>query len=370
MTSRRRTRRWIAAGVLAITAVAVVTAILTASTPGGRLDPAATSPSGARALVSLLTDRGVDVVVARNVDDVERAAAPQTMLLLAETYNLRGDELLRRLAAFPGDLLVVEPVPAIRTALTPAVNLSRMPETVAEPECDLREAVRAGAIQLPTPDTYDAADTATPLTRCYGGAVVRYRAAGRTVTVVGAGDFMTNGGLLKQGNAALAMNLAGGQSRLIWFAPQHLQGQGTGGVTIGELIPDAVGWVVLQLCLAVAVLAVARGRRLGPLVAERLPVVVRASETVEGRARLYRSRRARDRAAASLREAALRRLTPRLGLGAGPEPAAVCDALSRRTDADRNTLLYVLFGPPPDSDSALLRLAASLTDIERKVSTS
>ena len=39
----------------------------------------------------------------------------------------------------------------------------------------------------------------SPVTRCYGGALVRYTDAGRTVTVVGSADFMTNAGLLKRG---------------------------------------------------------------------------------------------------------------------------------------------------------------------------
>ncbi len=84
--------------------------------------------------------------------------------------------------------------------------------------------------------------------------------------------------------------------------------------------PIAVTWIVLQLCLVVLLLALWKGRRMGPLVAEQLPVVVRASETVEGRGRLYRSRRARDRAADALRTATLQRLLPRLGLGPNAEP--------------------------------------------------
>ena len=84
---------------------------------------------------------------------------------------------------------------------------------------------------------------------------------------------------------------------------------------IGPHSRPAVTWIVFQLCLAIALLALWQGRRLGPLVAERLPVVVRASETVEGRGRLYRSRRARDRAADALRTATLQRMLPRLGLG-------------------------------------------------------
>jgi len=123
------------------------------------------------------------------------------------------------------------------------------------------------------------------VTRCYEGAVVRYTDAGRTVTVVGSSAFMANSGLPKRGNAALAMNLAGAKPRVIWYAPQHSEGESSGGATIFDLIPDRVTWIVLQLCLVVLLVALWKGRRIGPLVAERLPVVVRASETVEGRGR-------------------------------------------------------------------------------------
>ncbi len=138
-----------------------------------------------------------------------------------------------------------------------------------------------------------------PSHSCYGGALVRYSDDGRVVTVIGASDFMTNAGLLEEGNAALAMNLAGTHSRMIWYAPQYTEDESEGAATLSDLIPDQVTWIVWQLALAVVLLALWKGRRIGPLVAERLPVVVRASETVEGRGRLYRSRRARDRAARS-----------------------------------------------------------------------
>src|SRR5262249_50099030 len=151
---------------------------------------------------------------------------------------------------------------------------------------------------------------------CYEGAVARYTDGGRTITVVGSSDFMTNSGLPKQGNAALAMNLAGTQPRLIWYAPQHSEGESSGAASLSDLIPARVNWIVLQLALVVLLVAIWKGRRIGPLVAEHLPVVVRASETVEGRGRLYRSHRAGDRAAEALRTATLQRLMPRLGLAA------------------------------------------------------
>ena len=191
------------------------------------------------------------------------------------------------------------------------------------------------------------------------------------MTVVGSADFMTNSGLLKQGNAALAMNLAGAQPRVIWYAPQHIEGESSGGATIFDLIPDRVTWIVLQLCLVVLLVALWKGRRIGPLVAEQLPVVVRASETVEGRGRLYRSRRARDRAADALRTATLQRLLPRLGLGPNADPRGHRRRPSRSASARiRRSSRHTLFGPPPATDTDLVNLAHALDDIERQVAQS
>lgn len=77
-----------------------------------------------------------------------------------------------------------------------------------------------------------------------------------------------------------------------------------------DLLPSGWLWGTLQLFVAAALAALWRARRLGPLVPERLPVAIRASETVEGRARLYRKADARDRAALALRSATRIRLAP------------------------------------------------------------
>lgn len=367
--ARWRTGRWIALGLIVIAALAAVTALLTAPRPGGRMDPESTSPDGAHAIVSLLRDRGVDVIVARTVADAEQAAGPDTLLLAAETYNTRGPDLLKRLAALPGDRLVLEPTARAREALSPGIRIGSSDLLNAKPDCELHEANQAGTVQLGSTDTYEKVGD-VDLTRCYGGALVRYQSDGRTITVVGSADFMTNSSLLDEGNAALAMNLAGERSRLIWYAPQKPEGQGSGGSTVGDLVPDAVFWIVFQLCLVVALLALWQGRRLGPLVAEKLPVVVRASETVEGRARLYRSRRARGQAAEALRTATLQRLAPRLGLGANSSEAAVASAIAQRYNGDQSTVHRILFGPVPSTDADLLHLAHALDDIERQVTTS
>ena len=227
---------------------------------------------------------------------------PDSLLLVAQTDYLVAEDALHRLADVPGDRLLVEPVSRSREVLAPEVRAAASTSFGGEPGCELREADRAGDVELGISDTYEPTGD-VPLTRCYDDALVRYSADGRTVTVVGSADFMTNGGLLKRGNAALAMNLAGTHPRVVWYAPQHVEGESDSSRSPLELIPARVTWMVLQLCLVVFLVALWKVRRVGPLVAEELPVVVRASETVEGRGRLYRSRRARDRAADALRTA-------------------------------------------------------------------
>ena len=91
-----------------------------------------------------------------------------------------------------------------------------------------------------------------------------------------------------EGNAALALNLLGAHRTLIWYLPTLDDLASGEPPTIAELTPP-LGHARSLLLLVLVALAAAfwRGRRFGPLVVENLPVVVRASETMEGRARLY-----------------------------------------------------------------------------------
>ena len=82
-----------------------------------------------------------------------------------------------------------------------------------------------------------------------------------------------------------------GSSRLVWVVPRPPAQAAADSERHGlfDLLPDRVLWATFQLFIAVVLLALWRGRRIGPVVAEPLPVVVRATETVEGRARLLRA---------------------------------------------------------------------------------
>ncbi|WP_414738741.1 DUF4350 domain-containing protein [Mycobacterium haemophilum] len=363
---RRRSWRWVVLTLVVLAALGALSAYLTAPRPGLRMDPASTGPDGAHALATLLRDNGVEVIVADTIDDVGRAARPDTLTLVAQSQYLTDATMLDRLATTPGDFLLVEPTARTREALTPELHIKGASTFDNNPNCRLREANRAGSVRFGPSDSYQANGGLT-VTSCYDGVLIRYRDSGRTITVVGSTDFMTNEGLLKAGNAALAMNLAGDRPRLIWYAPHQVEGETSSPTSISDLVPQNVTWVVWQLWIVVLLLALWKGRRIGPLVAEELPVVVRASETVEGRGRLYRSRWARDRAADALRTATLQRLLPRLGLGAHATAPALAATVAQRTGAHPEYVWYHLFGPPPASDTDLLQLARALDEIERQV---
>ncbi|MFC7744144.1 hypothetical protein ACFQXA_29010 [Nocardiopsis composta] len=157
---------------------------------------------------------------------------------------------------------------------------------------------------------------------------------------------------------------------MVWFLPDVPVEQGSEDLV--DLLPPAVRLSVFPLAAALLLLAFWQGRRLGPLVAERLPVVVRAAETTEGRARLYASRRARDRSALALRTGTAERLRPRLGLAADAPPTEVADAAARRTGDDPGRLRELLYGVAGDGsditdDTALVRLAAELDRLEERI---
>lgn len=87
--------------VAVLMVIASISTYLTAPRPGPAMDPASTDASGAHALVTLLRDHGVEVVVADTIADVEDAARPDTLLLVAQTHYLTNDTLLQRLASAP-----------------------------------------------------------------------------------------------------------------------------------------------------------------------------------------------------------------------------------------------------------------------------
>jgi len=372
----RRLGRWrlpltlIALIVLGGTAIAL---LASPARPNSYLDPASTAPSGANALTDLLGERGAAVIRAYNPADALAALVPATAGragLVVTSPGLLTRRQLRSLARADADLLLVGADGPALALLAPGVRVARArpaPPALARPRCALAGARVAGSADVGGL-TYA---TARPATGCYplGGHpwLVRYAIPGRAITVVGGGGPMTNVRLARGGDAALALNLLAADRRVVWLTPEPAA---TGPATAGPpgrpaLIPPAAWLAAIQLGIAALLAAAWRARRFGPLISERLPVVVRACETVEGHGRLYRARRARDRAAAALREAALARLRPALGLPRNAPAPAVAGALADRTALSRRLVAALLCGPAPASDTDLVRLARNLDDLEK-----
>lgn len=379
----RRWRRPLAVVALLLS-TAIVLGIVQSRASRGFLDPDGVDASGSRALAQLLEDQGVRISPVRTATDAVGLAGPDDTLLVT-VPDLLTPEQVDRVVDTGARLVLV----AARSSLTDfAPGLS--PTTVAgaaetDPDCDLPTADRAGSARLG--DTGYTGDVSrTGGARCYPvdgdpTLVVTSTAGGSEAVLLGSADPLTNEHLDQDGNAALAMGLLGADDHLVWYRPVPE----TSDESSAPFTDQLPGWVTAaawQLAVAVALAAVWRARRLGRLVPEPLPVVVRASETTEGRARLYRRGRSREHAAGLLRAAAIRRLrataggtgsgsggtalggtTP--GSAASGDVAALAAVLAERTGRSADDIAALLAGPAPADDAGLVRLADDLDALER-----
>lgn len=350
--------------VLAIVVTGVLLAALTATGSGGELDPESYAPAGSRAVAEVLQDADVPVTRADTVDAVTAAADGSTTVLVPFPQALAPSEL-EALAGLGSPLLLVSPDQPTLDALElpvqegPEVDVERR-----QPACDLPLAERAGEVELGgTTYTTDAGRS----TGCYAasGRATLLRLPASGVTILGSGVLLTNERVSRRGNAALTLGLLGEQESLVWFLPRAGRP-----VPVGEqrplrdLIPDGIELGALWLLLTAGVLALWRGRRLGRVVEEPLPVVVRAAEAVEGRSRLYRAADARGTAAEALRTATRDRVARRLALPASAPREELAGVVAARTGSDSATLDALLYGGPPADDTALVRLADDLRTLE------
>lgn len=357
---------------LILVLIAAVPELLSRGERAGYLDPEAPSPNGGRALAQILGDRGVTVRVARSVDAARAAAGPDSLLLVTRSWVFTRPAV-DEVASIPGDRVLVTPTEAMLDRLAGGVQQVRTVGVAPrEPACGLRAARLAGTADMGgAVYSPPAADGRPAAAMCYasGGrpSLLRITTGDRTVTVLGTGDPLTNERLDERGNAALALNLLGSARTLVWLWPAAPQLPGEQQQSPWELVPNEVKLAVFQLALAVVLVALWRARRLGPVVTEQLPVIVRSAETAEGRGRLYRARRARDSAADALRRACRDRTARRLGLPRGSGPDEVVAAVSARTGWPATAVHELLYGATPGDDAALVRLAGDLDELERRL---
>ncbi|WP_043847363.1 DUF4350 domain-containing protein [Crystallibacter crystallopoietes] len=380
-SGRRRFRRWRfwLILVLLLAAAVLVRMLATPASDRDNLSPQNPAPNGAKAVAEVLRQQGTEVILTDTLPATREALDDGGTLLFHDANGYLDEEQLGRLADSAGQVILIEPGFRELRALAPDITAAGV---VPEEGSPLAANCRTGNGGPPAADGFPAENGS--ITRgglAYRGPVMCYSfstgaqpaaayaaTADGSAVVLGAGHVLSNEQIVREANAALALNTLGQNDRLVWYRPSLAD------ISIAEepqsplaLLPSWVTPVALWL-LAVGVLAMFwKGRRLGPLVEEPLPVVVRSAETAAGRARLYQDSKSLDRAAATLRAATLNRLAAELRLGAGARAAEVVDATARHLDRPAVELDALLRGFVPRTEAQLVDWAQNLQQLEEEV---
>ncbi len=372
---RSRALRWIGASVLLVAAAAALV-VLGGKGPNVRaaLDPTSASPEGAKALSAILEAQGVSVEIAIGKDEarqlLDRHGDATLVMSSPQIPSDAAVENVRDLAARAAlTVFVTADEKVLRDFALGEFSESAFDQIVSEPatsDCRAPDFSEVGEIEAAV--LFEPAEGVTPcFTNGQGQAALLFSkvpASGGSarVAILDASTLFDNAHLAKNGNAALAFALLGNTDHVVWYQPSATDLEVDRAGTLAALTPQWVTPVMLLLIITALVAAVWRGRRFGPLVEERLPVTVRASETMHGRARLTAQAGDSAHAAAALREGAVRRLGKRLGLSRRATHAQIAYALPHEP-----ALTQLLTGPLPANDAELASFARALGAILDRV---
>ncbi|MDQ0117561.1 hypothetical protein J2T22_000731 [Pseudarthrobacter defluvii] len=375
----RTLKKWLRQHRAATAAAAVVAAALalligTQLAPKGDRAPLSVhnaGPEGARALGEILGRHGVSVHTPGRfdaaLDDLHSSSSPT--LLLYDRNGVLDRQQLAGLMAAADRIVVVTPRLDTLAALDSGIHQAGVvPDAspVLDPGCTHPDAEAAGQVTGHKGFVYDGGTT------CYRAAgtagMLAVSGDGR-LAVLGSTAVLGNDKLDELGNAALAVRLLGAAPDLVWYLPSIEDAAANGsGKTLDDLAPGWARFLGPWLLLVAVVAILWRGRRHGPLVFEPLPVVVKAVETAEGRARLYQDSRAVDQARDNLRAGLLVRLSGKLRLGPGATAEDTIAAAARLLGRDAAGV-RALVNERPTTEARLVAWSQALDKLEKEVMT-
>ncbi|WP_162234535.1 DUF4350 domain-containing protein [Agreia sp. Leaf210] len=372
----KRWRFWLILAAVAIVGLLVVA--VASGTGGGSRAPYSitnAAPEGSKALAEVLRQQGVDVVQADTMQEARAAldAAPTATLAFADPGGYLNDARLDEAAELADRVVLFLPGFDELRAFAPEIASAGAPRDTdgVEAECSLPAAERAGSIigggrAYRAPAGGDAELCFRASDDAYY--LVHDDTPNASVTVLGAADVLSNEGITGAGNAALALGLLGEDATLVWYVPTASDVEADGPADITSLTPDWVTPVLVLVVFTFIAAAVWRGRRLGALVVENLPVTVRSRETMEGRARLYARAGARTHALDSLRIGTITRLSKILGLPRNATVdeviASVAAVLPGRPLGD---IQSILVAATPSNEADLVAYSDRLLELEGAV---
>ena len=364
---------WI--GIVTILAILAFIGLIFSGSLAGTGDPLTSTnpaPEGAKALVEVLRDEGVEVSAASTLGDAEDAITdPAGTTLFFYDYNgILTAEQFDDVLGLADTIVIVDPTYDEVEAVSSDVFLAGyVGDDELEADCSLDAAERAESISGGGNGFRIDGDAVG----CFPSeddvfSVVQVERDGTTITLLGAADILSNGRIVENGNAALALNLLGSEDSLVWYIP-GIDDYIDRPATAADFSPAWVVPVTLVLLLTFIAAAVWRGRRFGPLIVENLPVTVRASETMQGRARLYQHSSARLHTLDSLRIGTIDRLAKLVGLPVLATTDEVVRSVAATTGRDEREVRLLLVDAVPGTDRELIELSDQLLTLEALVAT-
>jgi hypothetical protein len=351
----RTARLWLV--LVAVVALGALLVGTLSDEPGRALDIGSAHKNGSKALARLLEQFGVGIAQTSDLDTALAGTGREVVVVTEpDEYS---DAQLAELARRSARLVLVRP--DSRTGAVVGVSPVGVSGGLLHPFCTDAGAVAAGAAEWPS-DTARYVPGTSGTQPCYDNALL----VAPRLAVLGSADVLRNDHLGDAGVAAMDINAITDSRRLtsvVWLLPGS-DASGPGSPSIWDLFPSGTARVIWWLVIVGVILVGWRSRRLGAVVTEPLPVVVRSAELVEGHGRLYARAGARGRAADALRAATVHRLGHRMGLPRQAGAAEVAAALAPVVDRPAGEIATLLSGPAPRDDAGLVRLARELDRLE------
>jgi len=347
-----------------VAAVLLVAAAVVAG-PGGSdepFDPDGVGPLGLRGLVETLdrNDVFIDVSLEPPVD------TSTTLFVPVDRLSTSRREALLAWVADGGRLVVADAgSPLHELSATPAGFVDTIGATTRDPACDLlpdvADVTHAAWIGFEVPD--EARDVCFPLGEDHAWLVSTPHGRGEIVAL-GSAEVFTNGLLDADDHAVLAAALlAPAPGDRVQVVPRPELGEGE--TTLLDLVAPQVWHGLGALLAAVVVAALARGRRLGRPVPERLPPVLPSIELTNSLAHLLQRAGRPDAAAERLRSDARAIVATAVGLPIDSDPARLADAAEGRLGVAAADARLALVRSEPVGEAGLVELQQAVLRLRR-----
>lgn len=342
------------------------------SSKGDDLSATNNTPKGSKAIAQVLRSQGVTVTSVSTMKEVQDAITTKAdaTIFLYDPNSFLDASKLHELEFASDHLVVMQPTFDQLNVLAPNVAQSGLVTGILTADCDYPPARRAEKINAEGTG-FRIIGAETDAISCFDSgdrvkSVIVLSNGSHQTVLLGTFDAFTNQHVADEGNAALALGTLGETRDLVWFLPSIVEAT-SGPVSLVGLTPGWVTPLLTFLFIVFLVAALWRGRRFGKLAVENLPVVVPASETMEGRARLYAASGARLRALDALRVGTLTRVGNLLGLPRSANLNEVLSSIGSLTNRPEEELRTLFVDAEPHTDRELVDYSDQLLRLEKEL---